>query len=98
MICRGHDASARETAHKNNNNAVTNQIINQYNTSDLMIFNGENNIIWINYNSRAVLISVSDSQLIINHERPDLSQQLSITCKSRAVLIPVSDPQLIIKH
>jgi Leu/Phe-tRNA-protein transferase len=69
MICRGHDASARETAHKNNNNAVTNQIINQYNTSDLMIFNGENNIIWINYNSRAVLISVSDSQLIINHER-----------------------------
>jgi hypothetical protein len=36
MRVRERSFSQRETAHKNNNNIDTNQIINQYNTSDLM--------------------------------------------------------------
>jgi hypothetical protein len=36
MRVRERSLSLKETAHKNNNNADNNQIINQYNTSDLM--------------------------------------------------------------
>jgi hypothetical protein len=37
--------------------------------NNMIILNGEHNVISINYNSRALLISVSDSQLIIIYER-----------------------------
>jgi hypothetical protein len=51
---------------------IRNLINCHYNSNqinNMITLNGENNIISTNYNSRAVLISVSDSQLIINHEQ-----------------------------